>query len=328
MCPDRIPFYHLPEEERRTRYERLARKALAAYAMEDAPLSFLAEGRNVTYQVRTGGEQFALRICDAGRERGELLPELLWLVALRRDTRLVVPEPLLATDGEILRSVSVPGVPGFHPCVLFSWVDGERPSDEPTPEQMRALGRFTAALHQHGRTHRLAGGWRRSSETLDAAVPDRIPVPHDTGVDVDVFRAAIPRIRASMNALGSGADAIGSIHGNLHPPNVLFSGDEARAIAFAACHSGYYVYDLATICDALAGKETFSELRAALLQGYESLHPLPSNLDRHLPAFAALRTIDTVRRVLEVDRLRTEHWVPRFLRRAASKIEGYVTSAS
>jgi len=328
MCPDRIPFHRLPEEERRTRYKRLARRALAAYAMEDAPLSFLAENRNVTYQVRVGGEQFALRICDAGREREELLPELLWLVAIRRDTQLVVPEPLLATDGEILRSVSVPGVPGFHPCVLFSWVDGEELNDEPTPEQMRVLGRFTAALHQHGKAHRLEGARCAGSETLDAAVPDRTPVPYDAEVDVAVFRTAIPRIRASMNALGNGADAIGSIHGNLQPSNVLFSGDEARAIGFAACHSGYYAYDLATICDALEGKEAFSELRAALLAGYENLHPLPSNLHRHLQAFAALRTIDTVRRVLEVDRLRTQHWVPRFLRRATAKIEGYVTSAS
>ena len=80
-------------------YERFARKALTAYGLENADLRFLGESANVMFRVQTDEGRWALRICNPGRDHNILHRELLWLVALCRDTNLGVPEPVLMRTG-------------------------------------------------------------------------------------------------------------------------------------------------------------------------------------------------------------------------------------
>jgi Ser/Thr protein kinase RdoA (MazF antagonist) len=90
-------FEQLPESEKLDRYTRLARKALSAYGLDEARLAYLGGPTDATFEVTTGdaSRHYALRICSRDRSPDELQREILWLTALRRDTDLTVPEPIL-----------------------------------------------------------------------------------------------------------------------------------------------------------------------------------------------------------------------------------------
>ena len=113
-------FDELPPAERLHRMERLARKALTAYRLEEAELTLVSAEPSTLFHVRDrSGGRFALRIGPPGQEGDHIRLELQWLSALRRDTALIVPEPILSSAGDPLQHLSTRGVPGFRFCVLF-----------------------------------------------------------------------------------------------------------------------------------------------------------------------------------------------------------------
>ncbi len=289
----------IPESERSERYARLARKALSAYGLAEARLTSLGEAENVTFEVKTGdpSRHYALRICGPDHDPDALRREILWLTAICRDTDLVVPEPILTTEGELVRRVSIAGVSGFRSCVLLRWVDGESRDRKLAPEHLRGVGRLTATLHSHAETFR----WpeeltppRRNATLMSEVLDERLLRTRYSADQLDVFRHAIERISVAMSTLRDGPRVAGVIHGQLGPRRLLFHGGEARAIGFDRCRWGYYVYDLATIRSHVAGREAGDELVAALFDGYRSLRDLPEDVERHLPVFSALRSIDRI----------------------------------
>lgn len=296
-------FEQLPESEKVDRYTRLARKALSAYGLDEARATYLGQSCNVTYEVATGdpSRHYALRICPPERSFGDLQREILWLTALCRDTDLVVPEPILTMNGELVRKVAIAGIPGFRPCVLLRWVDGESLDGELVPQHLRSVGRMVAELHRHAETFR----WpeeitpRRRNATLMSEVLDEELLRTRYAEDeVALFRKAIELVAVTMSNLRDGPTIAGVIHGDLHRRNVLFRENEARVIGFDACRWGYYAYDLAVVRSWIEGREAGGALVAALMDGYRSLRDLPQEVERHVPVFSALRSIDRVQSIL------------------------------
>lgn len=292
------------DDERVKRYEDLARKALSVYALQDAELRFLGPGTNIVFRVQTDDGRWALRISHPDRDRNELMRELLWLVAINRDTPLSVPEPIIMRSGELLRSVSMPGIHGFHPCVLFRWVRGQF-AEEPSGDHLRAVGRFTAVLHQHAAAFRWpeelaidAAPLERLAERLSS---ERVRSRLQTE-DAETLQEAIPAIRRTAVSLGNGHEVAGVVHGDLRQGNVLFQDGEARAIDFERTHWNYYAYDVAVTLGELAHRADFPHLRDAYLEGYEAVHPVPCDPHEHLPAFEAMHAIARTLAILHVAR--------------------------
>lgn len=305
-----VSFDQLPEAERIERYERLARKALTSYGLEDAELRFLGHGANVVFRVQTDDGRWALRVCNPGREHKILKRELLWLVALCRDTDLAVPEPVIMRSGDLLRSVSMPGLSGFRACMLFRWVKGQF-EDDLTADHLRAVGEFTASLHKHAESFR----WpeelepaRVSADTVGSNVPRTTLKTHYCEDDVDSLQATIPLIQHAMRSLGEGHDIAGVIHGDLHQGNYLFRGGEACAIDFECVQWNYYVYDIATTFSYLDRRSDFEDLKSAYVEGYSGIRPLPCDLDEYIPAFAMLRAFTMIAWILGTPRLRADEW--------------------
>lgn len=330
MGVERIPFDRGGDSERLAKYERLARKALAAYAMEDARVAPLPGRENTVYQVREAGEQFALRICDPERDRKALMRELLWLMALRRDTELIVPEPLMAMDGEILRTVAAPGIPGFHPCMLFSWVDGDTVGEDADAGSFEGIGRSLAVLHQHGAAFRWPEEFEiadSSDETLDEPSLHALSDFYDPPA-LDLLRQAGERIASSLEILASSGISRGVVHGDMRRRSILIGDESPRFLGFDRCSRRLLIYDLAVLWWDLAARPDADALRAGLLSGYASLRPIPSRVEWHLEALGALATIDAVRRVVGSPHLRYAEWAPRFLRRALRSLQDVMTGGT
>jgi Ser/Thr protein kinase RdoA (MazF antagonist) len=296
-------FEQLSEPEKLDRYTRLARKALSAYGLEEARLAYLGGPTDVTFEVTTGdpSRHYALRICSSNRPPDELQREILWLTTLRRDTTLTVPEPILTRDGKLVRKVSIAGVSGFRPCVLLRWVDGQSLDSELTANHFRSVGGLMAVLHAHAETFR----WpeeitppRRNATLMSEVLNEGLLRARYSEEEVGLFRKAIELIAVTMANLRDGPDVAGVIHGELHRRNVLFHEGEACTIGFEACRWGYYAYDLAVVHSWAERREAGDELVAALLDGYRSLRDLPEEVERHIPVFSALRSIDRIQSIL------------------------------
>lgn len=323
MGVERISFNEGGDAERQEKVERLARKALAAYAMEDARIMPLPGRENTVFQIREAGERFALRICDPDRDRNGLMRELLWLMALRRDTALTVPEPLMAMDGQILRTVAAPGIPGFHPCMLFSWVDGAGVEEDAGASDFEAIGQALAALHQHGAAFR----WPAEFEIDDpgcGALED--PSFHDLSdvydqSDLGFLVKAGERVASSLDLLSASGVSCGVVHGDVRRRSILVGEEGPRFLGFDRCCRGPLIYDLAVLWKDLAARPDADELRAGLLAGYASRRPIPSNIEQHLNSLGALSAIHGIRRVAASPRLRYADWAPRFFRRSLRSIQ-------
>ena len=92
---------------------RLAAKALESYDVRVRTLAPLAMHQNMMFRLVTeDGRRFVVRVNMPGmRTPLDIASEMAWLAALRRDTDLVVPEPLATRTGEHLVVASAEGVP-------------------------------------------------------------------------------------------------------------------------------------------------------------------------------------------------------------------------
>ncbi len=285
------------------RYERLARKALSGYGLADVRLTYLGTSSHTTFEVTTGDptRHYALRVCGPDGESDALEREILWLTALCRDTDLTVPEPILSMDGQLARKVAIAGVHGVRPCILFRWVEGASLDEDLAPEHLRSVGRLLAALHVHAETFRwpeeLTPARRNATLMSDVLDQQLLRTCYEEN-DLDLFGRAVDRITETMARLRDGPNVAGVIHGDLRWPNVRFFGTDARVFGFERCRWGYYAYDLAVVEGWIERRDAAREMLAALLAGYRSVRELPDEVERSVPVFAALRSIDRIQSML------------------------------
>ncbi|WP_410606418.1 phosphotransferase enzyme family protein [Amycolatopsis sp. lyj-109] len=294
------PFAELDRAGRTRRLRRLAEAALTAYAVPVARLTPLAHGHNTSFRVDgADGHRYVLRVQRPdGPGVAQVRAEMAWLATLRRETDLVVPQPVPTRARDLVTVVADPAVPEPRTCVLCHWVEGRFVDERLSAPQLYAVGEFTARLHLHGA--RMNGLDRRRVDDLTEFGRTQVDGFSTTVVDRAVtaaggderIRKAVARVRAVRAELGFGSDVFGLVHGDLHQDNYLLHRGRVHAIDFDDCGYGHYAYDLAVACAALAHLAHREELKEALLDGYRSVRPAAATTDSGvLAAFAALRRV-------------------------------------
>ncbi|MFC2078021.1 phosphotransferase enzyme family protein [Candidatus Bipolaricaulota bacterium] len=303
-------FDDLRKRESAAPYERLARKALAAYGLEEARLDLLSHGDHVVFRASepssSGGlssSDYVLHVYPRGWDQGQILRTLLWQTGLLRATDVLCPEPVLTRDGELVQSLSTPGVSGFRQVSVLGWVKGQSlEAAEWTADHARQTGRLIGTLHRQAETFSLPQDLapkRRTAEALEESVdPVRLARAH-AAEEETLFTDAVERVRQAMSALGTATDVAGLVHANLSLDHVLFDRSGARPIGFTHARWGYYAYDLAALDLRLSDLEDDSLLRGGLLDGYRETRPTEPDLAEHLGTFALLRLLDELRSLPE-----------------------------
>ncbi len=302
------------------RLRRVAEHALARYDLRPVRVRRMPRGWNATFGVLADdGARYALRVHrPGGPDAAMVRSELDWLTSLGEATDLRMPRPRPTRDGDLVVVVQDPDLVGDdrgRACDLLGWVEGHFVDVGLTPTHLRAMGSLVARLQGHGRVFvRPAGfvrpdvtGWsalaRADQDPLGPDLVDRALAALralDAGWDLGVVFATLERARATRDdAVASGRR--GLLHADVHHENVLFATRTPRrgeplqvgAIDFDDCGDGPDSYDLAVMVTEMWRRADRQALRAALLEGYAEVRPLPGGsaeaVDEQVDAMEGLR---------------------------------------
>jgi Ser/Thr protein kinase RdoA (MazF antagonist) len=264
----------------------LARAALDQHGIAVKRLRWMGQHDNHLFCCDTaGGERLVVRVClPGGRSDAELDAELAWLAALARDTGLTVPLARFSTR------TATPGLPDGARCIAFTWVQGRPCGSRPSRRLVADLGRVIATLHQHARGFRTPPGFTRP--VLDIGYltwagtwhADQLARrPADPAVRRLLAEAA-GRVDAVLALLGQDPAGHGLVHADLCLDNVLDHHGQARPIDFDGASWGLYALDLA-----IAAVDIPEDLHQVLLDGYQTVGPLPLGYEEHQAALLAAR---------------------------------------
>jgi Ser/Thr protein kinase RdoA (MazF antagonist) len=185
---------------------------------------------------------------------------------------LEVQRPVLLPTGNFIFSSH------FGRFSLLSWIEGEV-LESINQTQAEAVGILMARLHLVARGFKLPTGFERLR--YDAAFLEtqmlelrEINFLHD---DVDLFERAMARAKMAFEEPGI---PLSLIHADLHPGNMIWQGAKVAVIDFDRSGFGPVSFDIATTFGYLE-----TEARAAFLQGYEAVLPLPQGFIQKRPMF-------------------------------------------
>lgn len=306
------------------RLRELAEAALTYYDIGNARISLLSSGIDILFQVmaqrrimpgedsleadlQTGLKpyvekgRYTLRLY--GREETStesILSEMRWLLALRRDTELVVPEPVLTRTGSLLIRAEIADIPETPRCALFRWVEGRFADPMINAARLERVGMFMARLHQHAENYMLPPDFTRPRWDWQALAPEAVKMELTevggkaglTAREAATFACFFEQIEEMLAQLTTNKAYYGLIHSDFQPSNYLFYKDEVRAIDFEKCQFGYYLYDMAVALLCLQGREHEEELREAFFNGYTQIRILPEQHEKRLWLFTAIHMLE------------------------------------
>ncbi|WP_306006382.1 phosphotransferase enzyme family protein [Aquicoccus porphyridii] len=252
----------------------IAQEAARHWGLEGAEIALAARRENVVYRVSAPGVDYALRLHRPGyRSDAELTSELQWMSVLAGGG-LDVPEPLATRDGRFM--VEMAG----HQVDVLSWVPGaalgragELQGVEDRPGFCHALGVAMARLHDISDAWARPEGftrpaWDRPGLLGEAPLWGRFwEHPHLDASE----RALLERVQAAADDVLSrveGEADYGLIHADLLSENMLWDGGRIYLIDFDDGGFGFRDFELATFLLRFEDVPDYTDLRAALCDGY------------------------------------------------------------
>ena len=300
-------FNELTYQGRVRRLRKLAIEALKDYDLEVVRLRLLTNEFNGIFRLDTvSGDKYVLRISRPNEHKiNEILSEMMWLAALRRDTDLMVPEPMETSRGELVTTVEVSGVPEPRHCVIFGWVPGNDLSEQLTPRNLHKAGAFTALLHEHGEVFQPSEEFIVNRYNSVFPFGDPVVLFDEDFCDLisddqrALFRRGVEKVQSVIDKLHAGDQNPRVIHADLHQWNLRIFRGQVGAIDFEDLMWGFPLQDIAITIYYLQGREDYENLKDAFIKGYQAGREWPEQFPGQLDVLIAGRGLDLLNYVLQ-----------------------------
>ncbi len=258
---------------------------------EVAEIESINHEYNSTFAVSCAdATRYALRInINSPRSAANALGELEFINHLRASTDLNFASPIANRSGDYFTEVANDAVGKPLLSVLFSWLEGEELGDEPTEEQLFALGAAMAKMHD------AAAGFELSARAELPNLRDVLWLTEDllttevsqlSSDEKSLLRAGLDKIDGVIEGLFE-RDSVRLIHADMHGWNLMWHDGALSVFDFDDCGFGLPIQDLYT---ALYYLDT-DEQDAVLKAGYESVHPIPEHTEFEAKALLLQRRI-------------------------------------
>lgn len=273
------------------------RASLPVWGMPpDARLSLLTISENATYKAEDdSGRSMIIRVHRPGYHTdAEILSELAWIEALRRDGVVVTPSPLAKSDGSLLTLFSDGRT--MRRAVAFEMMSGREPdASSDLVAWYRRLGEINARLHGHAR------GWTRPSNFVrkiwnfdtiigpNAHWGDWRAAPGLDAAGLAILERVHALLERQVHAYGESDDRFGLVHCDMRAANLLVEGNRLGVIDFDDCGISWFGYDFAAAASFMEQEPFIQALMAAWLDGYARVADFSDEHRQMLPIFIMLR---------------------------------------
>ncbi|SEM25823.1 Ser/Thr protein kinase RdoA involved in Cpx stress response, MazF antagonist [Xaviernesmea oryzae] len=261
----------------------------------DLRLLTISENATFLFDDRSQARKLIVRVHRPDyHTQDEILSELAWIDALRRDGVVETPKPVAAADGSLLQSFS-DGMSQRY-AVAFDHMSGREPDAEADRAAWyETLGEINARLHQHSRAWSRPQRFTRKIWDFDRIIGDGAhwgdwrQALGLTAQGRAVLERAHTLLQSQTKAYGYGADRFGLVHCDMRAANLLVEGDRLGVIDFDDCGLSWFAYDFAAAISFIEHEPSVPELMAAWLEGYRRTAPLAAEHAAALPMFIMLR---------------------------------------
>jgi len=317
-------FFDQPEELVIKELEAFSHQILSRYPIEVKSAVSINYEYNATLKIEaTDGQLFALRInTNSPRTPENLRAEIAFVRFLAEDGRIKVPHPIANTDGDFYTSILHEASGRTFHCVLYSWILGEELEDEPTDEQLKALGAAMATMHLVAQGFKLPHGSVLSIYNDPLWWTEDFLLSEKSVLDAeakDLVSRALSAIKSGVAKFYADATPI-LIHADLHGGNVLWHEGSLSVIDFDDCGLGLPIQDFAT---ALYYFDT-PEQDAAFKEGYNSIAPIPECTEREMKMFFLQRRIVLLNYLYETSNLEHKSMIPEYQEESLRRIRNFL----
>jgi len=271
---------------------------------------------NSTFRVTAGAQKYALRInVNSTRTLANLKAEIFWVNSI---TQVSVPKPIANRDGDFVTF-------GWHEAsgrnlnaVLYSWLEGTEPGDEPSLEQLRAAGSAMAKLHE-GSVHLVFEPGAELPDLSDFLWGTEDFLLGERSTLGELERELVAAAKIALDALLEELQA-GSkkqpIHADLHPWNLMWHQGKLSVFDFDDSGIGLPVQDLATALYYLDTEEQDN----AFLEGYAAVRPLPIYTSEQMKLLLLQRRILLLNYLHETSHPEHKAMIPEYQAETMSRI--------
>jgi Ser/Thr protein kinase RdoA (MazF antagonist) len=317
-------FFDQPENVVIKELEAFSLQILSQYPIDVKSAISINYEYNATLKVEaTDGRLFALRInTNSPRTPENLRAEIAFVRFLAEDGRVKVPHPIENSDGDFYTSIPHAASGRMFHCVLYSWILGEELEDEPTDEQLAALGAAMATMHI------VAPGFTLPEGSALPKFDDPLWWTEDFLLsEKSVLDAEAKELIAqALSAIKSGVSKFylnatpGVIHADMHGGNVLWHDGGLSVIDFDDCGLGLPIQDFVT---ALYYFDT-PEQDAAFKAGYQSIAPIPECSEKEMKMFFLQRRVVLLNYLYETSNLEHKSMIPEYQEETLRRVRNFL----
>jgi Ser/Thr protein kinase RdoA (MazF antagonist) len=305
-----------------------AHEILKKYGITDAEVESINFEFNATFSVSTqSGQKYALRLnINSTRTVSNIQAETQWVRDLARIPSINVPTPIASLEDKYHVSAHHADSGQTIYGVMYSWLEGEEIGDEPTLDQLRTVGRAMALLHENSSNFTLTDGAELPTfndffwGTQDYLFSSKSTLISKDRERIEKARDLIMKFTDELYA----TSAVHIIHADFHGWNLMWHEDQLSIFDFDDCGYGVEAQDIAV---ALYYLDT-PEQDSALLDGYESIRPLPLYSENAMKALLLQRRLLLLNYLFETKNAEHKEMLPAYLEKTIERVSTFLTDVT
>lgn len=311
-----------------------AAKAIGAWDIEITRISLVSHSENIVFRVDSDtGQPFVFRFHRPGYHTlPELHGEFQWTAALNR-SGIGAPVPRLSKKKLFFVPIHLPELSQTRYVSLVEWVEGtpmatliEQESD---PSRLASyfhkVGKLAARIHNQAAAWQPPPGFERHAFDADGLMgkePFWGPFWQQSNL-TPAQRAQViyarDQIHDVLSDYGKEQGTYSLIHADLHPGNLITTGENVHIIDFDDSGFGWHQYELAVAISYYQDNPNYETIREAIIAGYLTERPLSQTDIELLPVFVLVRSMVSLGWIEQRPELDSSHKVPTLIRRACEQ---------
>ena len=311
-----------------------AARALEGWDIDVTAISLVSHSENIVFRIDSAcGQPFVFRFHRPGYHTlPELHGEFHWTAALNR-SGIGAPVPRLSRDERAFVPFDLPELSQTRFVSMVEWVEGTPMAtlieQEAQPARLASyfhkVGKLAARIHNQAALWSLPAGFERHAFDADGLMGEA-PFWGPFWEQSDLKPAeraqiiyARDRIYDLLTDYGKEQATFSLIHADLHPGNLITTGENVHIIDFDDSGFGWHQYELAVAISYYQDNPHFETIREAIITGYLTERPLSRSDIDLLPVFVLIRSMVSLGWIEQRPELDSSHKLPTLIRRACEQ---------